>query len=214
MFAFLEDLMVSDIVSVLKDLVLTFSGGIGAYVAWQGLSTWNRQQKGGVEYDLARRLLRSAYELREAIKGVRHPFMWSEEMPLPDAEKGASMSPEAKRYASLASAYQARWDKISVVRTNLQTDLLEGEVLWGREIYDHYKPLFELQSELYRDVHSYLGLNNPNELPAMKEALAKSRQSRRQVLYDLSDDKSDDFTKDVNTAIAGIEDYLKLHLRK
>ena len=204
----------ADILSVVKDVVLSCSGVIGAYVALKGLSTWNRQLKGGVEYDLARRLLRSAYQLREAIKGVRHPFMWSEEIPPPDAQKAASMSADAKRYSGLASAYQARWDKVAAVRTNLQTDMVEAEVLWGREIYDRCNSMFELQNELYRDVHSYLGLCNPNELPAMKEALAKARQARRRVLYDLSSDELDDFSKDVNLAIEKIEDYLKPHLRK
>lgn len=206
--------MFSDVSSIVKDVVLTCSGVIGAYVALKGLSTWNRQLKGSIEYDLARRLLRSAYQLREAIKGVRHPFMWSEEMPLPDAEKAASMSADVIRYSGLASAYQVRWDKVAAVRTNLQTDMVEAEVLWGRVIYDRYTPMFELQNELYRDVHSYLGLCNPNELPAMKEALTKARQARRQVLYDLSSDELDDFSKEVNLAIWKIEEYLKPHLRK
>lgn len=206
--------MCSDILSAVKDVVLTCSGAVGAYVAWKGLNTWNRQLKGAVEYDLARRLVRYSYELREALKGVRHPFMWAEEIPPPDPSQAATISADAKRYFGLASAYQARWDKVSAVRTSLQTDLLEAEVLWGREIHSCYRPLFELQAELYRDVHSYLGLCNPSELPAMKEAFTKSRQSKRQVLYDLSSDEPDDFSKDVNTAVSAVEDYLKLHLRK
>jgi hypothetical protein len=105
--------------SITKDTVLTIAAMVGAYVALRGLSTWNRQLKGGVEYDLTRRILKCTYRLREAIKSVRNSVMWVSEMPTPPETEASKMSMEQLRQYGLENAYQKRWDKVSEVRTDL-----------------------------------------------------------------------------------------------
>lgn len=197
-----------------KDVVLTGAAVVGAYVAVRGLNTWNRQLKGGVEYDLTRRLLRTTYRLREAIKGVRNPVMWAAEMPSPPEEERRSMSREAIHHYGQGRAYQLRWDKVTEIRNELQTELLEGEVLWGNELHKKYELLFKLQHELFVTIHTYLRATDPGRSEQSREATQQVLEKRRDVMYDLSGESPDEFTQDLAAAIAGIESFLKPHLRK
>ena len=103
---------VIEAIAITKDVVLTIAAAAGMYVAIRGLSTWNRQLKGGVEYELTRRLLRCTYRLREAIKSVRNPVMWSNEQPSPPDDEAKTMTQDQQRYYGLSKAYQNRWDKV------------------------------------------------------------------------------------------------------
>ena len=205
---------IAELVAVTKDAALTVGAIVGTYVALRGLSTWNRQLKGGVEYDLTRRLLRCTYKLREAIKIVRNPIMFGNEMPTPTEEEGQRMSAEERRYYGTSQAYQRRWDKVSEVRNELQTELLEAEVLWGKVIYEQFDPLFKLQNELFADVHSYLIVCNPSEHEQSREAMSEIRRKRREALYSSLGEQPDPFSDDIEKAIVGIETFLKPHLRK
>ncbi|HWU83980.1 MAG TPA: hypothetical protein VN028_01455, partial [Rhodocyclaceae bacterium] len=152
----------SEQIAVIKDVVLTVGALVGIYVAIHGLKTWSRQLKGGVEYNLARQLLRNTYRLRESFKVVRNPAISADEQAEPTEEKREQMSLEQQRYFGLSRAYQSRWDKVVEVRADLQVDLLEAEVLWGKGISESFKPLFYLESELFRCVRLYLGACNPS----------------------------------------------------
>ncbi len=46
-----------EIISVLKDILLSACAVTGAFVAVKGLNTWRRQLRGQSEYDLSRRIL-------------------------------------------------------------------------------------------------------------------------------------------------------------
>lgn len=65
----MNSLCTSQLVALAKDIVLMLAAVVGAYVALRGLSTWNRQLKGGAEYELTRRLLKCTYRLRDATQG-------------------------------------------------------------------------------------------------------------------------------------------------
>ena len=204
----------SDYVTVAKDIVLIIAAVIGSYVALRGLNTWNRQLKGGVEYELTRRLLKLTYRLREAIKGVRNPIMWGGETPTPDTEEAKDMSPDRRRFYDISNAYQKRWDKVTEVQADLQTELLEAEALWGQDIHSCFEPLLRLQQELFVAVHFYITACNPSESEDVRDAMSKAMRKKRDILYDMSGEKDDEFTNDVNQAIKSIEALLKPHLRK
>jgi hypothetical protein len=179
-----------------------------------GLSTWNRQLKGGVEYELTRRLLKQTYRLREAIKGVRNPVMWAAEMPAPPADEAADMTKDQIRFYGMSSAYQRRWDKVTEVRTDLQTELLEAEAVWGREVHKQFDPIFKLQHELWVAVHSYVTACNPDASEGMRDVMNKAMRKNRDILYEISGETEDEFSSDITKAIGSIESFLKPHLRK
>jgi hypothetical protein len=58
--------------AALRELVLIAASSIAAVVALLGLRTWKKQLKGRTDYELARRLLKSAYAVRDALQIVRH----------------------------------------------------------------------------------------------------------------------------------------------
>jgi len=205
---------IEQLISVGKDVLLTMVGIVGACVAVRGLNTWNRQLKGSVEYDLARRILKGTYRLRDAIKSVRHPAMSGVEMPAPAEEEAKHMTGEEIYYYGRSRAYQARRQKVSDVRTDLRAELLEAEVLWGAELGKRFEALFNLERELLVAVLSYLSLCDPKESEAMKAAIQKRRLNARDIMYDSLEDGGDEFTKDVAQAVASIEDHLKPHLRR
>lgn len=136
-------------VAIGKDVALGAAAAVGASVALRGLDTWRRQLRGSVEYELARRLLRCTYRWREAIKSVRRPMVWAYEMPAPPKEDRETMSEEEVHHYGYAMAYQNRWEKVVEARDELQTELLEAEALWGKEINTRYNACFALERELY-----------------------------------------------------------------
>ena len=205
---------VEQIISVAKDITLAVAGIVGAIVAIRGLNTWNRQLKGGAEYELARRVLRATYRLRDSFKILRDPFLSSYEQTMPDKEEAEKMTSEELSFHGTSKAYQTRWNKVIEAHADLQAELLEGEVLWGRGILDHFGPLHKLERELLTAVRDHLVLLNPKAEGARKVAIQKRHMNTRDILYDNLDEDGDDFTKDVIQAIQKIENFLKPHLRR
>ena len=202
------------IISVGKDVLVAVAAVVGAVVAVRGLSTWNRQLRGSAEYDLAKRVLKVTYRLRDAIQGVRHPVMWAAEMPAPPEAEAVKMSREERTHYGSSLAYQARWQKVVEARTDLQAELLEGEVLWGAELGRRFDALNKLQHELLVAVRSALTLMDPKAPEARKNVTQKRQEKVRDIMFDESGDEGDEFTKDLGLAMAPIEEYLKPHLRK
>src|SRR5690348_10031730 len=106
------------------NVVATFCG-IG--IALVGLFTWRRQLHGTVEYDLARRLLRRVYTVRDRIAEVRHPFISRgefatafKEAGVTPNDQGAGLDPQSTRLV-----YNRRWSAVTSAASDLDVELLE-----------------------------------------------------------------------------------------
>ena len=199
----------AEIVTLLKDLVLSGAAITGAAVAVKGLGTWQRQLKGQSEYELSRRILVSVFKYRDAINGVRHPAMWAYEMPSPPEEEAARMSREQIRFYGTSKAYQARWDKVQTERTSLYADLLEAEAIWGAELKELFKEVFNLEHKLFTRIRHSVELINPDTDEASKDAIRNIDKKARDIMYDNLRDEPDEYKKDLIAAIEKIEKYLK-----
>lgn len=199
----------TEIVTLLKDLVLSGAAITGAVVAVKGLGTWQRQLKGQSEYELSRRILVSVFKYRDAINGVRHPAMWAYEMPSPPEEEAKTMSREQIRFYGTSKAYQARWDKVQAERTTLYADLLEAEAIWGTELQQLFKGVFDLEHELFTRIRHYVELINPDTDEASKEAIRNIDKKARDIMYDNLSEEPDEYKQDLIRAIEEIEKYLK-----
>ena len=199
----------TEIVTLLKDLVLSGAAITGAVVAVKGLGTWQRQLKGQSEYELSRRILVSEFKYRDAINGVRHPAMWAYEMPSPPEEEAKTMSREQIRFYGTSKAYQARWDKVQAERTTLYADLLEAEAIWGTELRELFKGVFDLEHELFTRIRHYVELINPDTYEATKEAIRNICNEARDIMYDNLSEEPDEYKQDLISAIEEIEKYLK-----
>ena len=198
-----------EIITTIKDLILSGAAITGAIVAVKGLGTWQRQLKGQSEYELSRRILVSLFKYRDAINGVRHPAMWAYEMPNPPEEEAKSMNDSQIRSYGTSKAYQARWDKVQAERTILYADMLEAEAIWGSELNSLFKMVFDLQHELFTKIRHYLELINPDTREASKEAINKIDEKSRDIMYEIFGDEPDEFKQDLLNAIESIELYLK-----
>lgn len=195
-----------------KDIVTSCTAIVAVYIAGRGLHTWNRQLRGTAQYELARRVLRATYRLRDALDGVRNPVIWGAEMPDPPKESAAEMSRREQRHWGIRQAYAARWDLVSKHRSELQAELLEAEVLWGHGLPHLVKPLHALQTELFTAVETHLLATDPAQ-GASRSIYVDLISKRRQVLYDRSDDDGPDhYRSELLEAVAAIERYCSRHL--
>lgn len=198
-----------ELVTMLKDLILSGAAIAGAVIAIKGLNTWKRQLKGQSEYELSRRLLVTLFKYRDAIAGVRHPAMWGYEMPNPPEDESNNMSREHISFYGTSKAYKTRWDKVQAERTGLYADLLESEAIWGGELKKLFKTLFNLEHELFIRVRHYIELINPDTEELSKEAIRNIDSKRRDVMYDDLSEEGDDYRKDFQYGVEAIEKYLK-----
>lgn len=196
----------------MKDVVTIVATCAGIYFAASGLSTWKRQMKGQTEYELARRLLRCTYVLRDAIYNVRRPEILAYERVMPD---DYSLLTDAQiKYSVMNTAYHNRWEKVTTARAELQSELLESEAVWGRQVGASFELLFQLQQELVSDINAYLVAFDPDESEQSKSAVYKLRLGRRTVNFNLPRDTPDPYQTDVIQAVEIIESLLKPHLAK
>jgi len=174
-----------------------------AVIAVRGLETWKRQLVGNARYDVARRMLRTTYELREAIEKVRNPFMSSGE--LDTAWKVTGLS-EAERSSNKvqAQAYQTRWESVSKVRTEFLTVLIEAEVLWGRTIRSQADGLLDSAGELFVALIEYLN-------PGRYSSDERFRRMHETVFG--NPDRKDEFSTKITEAIEKIETEMRPHLK-
>ncbi len=198
--------------TLFKNLILSGAAITGAVVAVKGLSTWNRQLKGQHEYELSRRILVSLFKFRDVIFAVRRPPIWQHEMESPPDEE--KRSEEYIRHYGLSKAYQARWKKVLSEKTVLYTDLLEAEAIWGSELRNPFKKIFDLERELYSCVLRYLELLHPDTTKELKEELQKIHHDKRNILYDNLSEEPDEYVKEFIAAVEEVELYLKPKLKQ
>lgn len=199
-------------VTLLKDIVTALAAIIAAVVAIAGLKTWRRQLKGNTQYDLARRLLKSAYKLRDAIALVRNPFQSATEISHALKEAGSDVQFGDERYDLLSAqaVYQRRWKAVQAALTDLQIDSLEGEALWGEECRIKVTLLYRLVADLHSNLQMYLrNMERPprnisgDSMDAIDSVVYETSGSSRQNLYSAG----------LDAAIHSIEDYLRPHLK-
>jgi hypothetical protein len=183
-----------------------------AVVATMGLHTWKRQLFGNSNYELSRRLLRSAYRLREAIQFVRNPLMLAGEMAT--ARKAAGLGttpPPGTDDPSVELAYQSRWQKVVDARVEFDAELLEAEALWGPEIRQRADDLFRCIGRLNFSLSQWL---DARQRRARGEPLLQHDGGERimDVMYD-SGGGSNKYSDELRAAFERIEATIRPRLK-
>jgi len=192
-----------------KDILTAFSAVVVAIVSILGLKAWKKQLKGKTEYELARRLLRAVYKIREAISYVRNPFVSSAEISqaLQEANVQIATSDSDFHKTSQGAVYQMRWKKIGESVADLDIETLEAETIWGSEVKEKLNPLRKNIKSLQVNILRYLRTLDGKSGIVIDDHMEK-------IIYVMSDDPAkDSFTQDVLESIKIIEEYLKVHLR-
>ena len=173
-------------------------------VAWKGLATWKAQAKGIKAYEIAYNLHYAILKLRNAISCVRYPATYPSES-YKAIQYASNRYPDKQREEieknSQAYVYELRWEKIVSATTEIESHLLGAEVLWGSEILDMMKPVNRKVTELNIALHENF---QPRDLRT------KDPMEIFNMIYERGDDA---FSKDVNTAIQDVLNYIKNKLR-
>lgn len=199
------------IYEIFKDSVVSVAAIAAAMVAHNGLQTWKNQLKGTIEYELTRRLLRCVYRYRDAFSVVRNPIMWGGEYS--ESPDNKATDRQVQEHLGVAGAYEKRWKKVLDARSELETEMLEAEVIWDASVRDRFRALVSLQGELFATLHIFLTARDPRRSEEDRRIYSDLLRKRRDIMYETGVE-DDEFAKDVQVAVADLESWLKPHLRK
>jgi hypothetical protein len=199
-----------EIMAFIKDLATAIAAGVASIVAIIGLTTWKRRLKGTTEYDLARRVLEATFSLRDAIRYVRNPIIFSNEeyeslkMVYPDVSE-EQLDDE---YLRKSAVLNRRWEKVLDANYDFDIVSIEAEVLWENEIKDRLNAIHGRVASLYSAIKLYLTYL-PSERPKDKVVA----ENFRKIAFGHRDEE-DKFNNELEMRIINVEEYLRQYLRK
>ena len=200
-------------VSMLSDIATGAAALTAAVVAVVGLQTWKKQLTGKSEYDVARRLLRSVYQVRQAIRFVRNPFISAGETSQALRESDVEIEPKDWEFheVSQQAVYASRWQRVQDALSALDVEAFEAEVLWGSDVTETLGPLRRCISQL--GVHIQLHLTGQMR-PHRGRVDPETAQRIRQVIHETSDKSGQEgFTAELAQAVENVEKYIRPRLK-
>ena len=200
------------ILAIVKDLVVTLAAAVGLIVALLSLRTWKRQLTGKTEWDLARRYLRAAYTVRDAVGTVRIPFMSGGEQSAAIAEVNKRRESDSSQMDidPVEAAYERRWAPLHRAWSDLQVERAEAEALWGAEAAEAIKPLAKSMGEL----QSYLEMHMRHRAGKMKGAKQDLLDKIDRVMFGIPNEGGrDEFGDDLSRAIGTAEAFIRPKLK-
>jgi len=190
-------------VSIIKDVLLALSALVVAVVAVWGATAWRRQLKGGVEYDVARRLLRSAYKVRDGAAYLRSRWLDRSEFP----NDGPSLTERLQRPESEQKGrvfvFSNRWNLLMEAMREFQVDGLEAEVLWEAKA-----------REIVNKLNEVVMIDLRYALDELLSAEAGARGEVAAARFYANRDQTDKISEKVRLALSSIEEHARPFLRK
>lgn len=192
------------IISATKDVLVAAAAVTAAVVGILGLRSWRRELHGRAAYDQARRLMRAVYKVRNAVQFVRRGLIGGDEWPAdaPGTLQGAVDPGFHQRLRE--HVYSTRWGKVSEAVSELEAEALEAEVLWGQDAVQMLQPIRAVLVDLQVALEHFLLTANEQS----EDGLA----ARRAFLFVAG--REDDLTRRLNEAVAGIEQGMRVYLRR
>ncbi len=210
--------MIADVIKAIgnsKDALQAIFAVVGIVVAILGLRTWKQQLAGKAEYELATRLLRTIYTVRDRVRSLRSPFISAGEMYAAGKEK-VDDEKELNRLLNqndkLAEfAYQVRWERVQEAVSDLVVEELEAEVLWENKVKSKFKPFYDCLSDLQFSLEDYLSMRRGDYDPVSDEDML---ERKRVVLrgWGTRADQKDEFGNRFSTAIQELTQEIRPYL--
>jgi hypothetical protein len=199
--------------SCIKDLVTIVSLLIAGYVAFKGLHTWRSQLKGTVEYELAKRLLKATYQLRNELQNTRNPLIMAgeTEAALKEAKLDIKSTEKDFQATSMAAVYKIRWKYVVDAYKAFELEVLEAEVIWGPEA----KRITSIISKNILELSSALNLYLSDIQSEGKYLDYHGKENIMKIVFSMALTPGEDiYLNDLFIAIKSIEDFVKPHLKK
>jgi hypothetical protein len=202
---------------IAKDFVTILCVIITAIIASKGLNTWRRQYKATLEYDLAKRTLNDALNLKLAIQNFRSPVCMSGE--LVEAKKEALLRfnqdiPDDSD-SNMIAVSSSRYNRIVELNKILFLDSIEVEVLWGKGKRELVMSLSPIIGELFSSFNLFK--LNLDHIHKNKKALFSSEtiNNIESIIFDQSyPENNDAFAKKIESSFIIIENTLRNYLKK
>ena len=194
--------------------LLVAGGAIwGASVAHRGLGVWRDQLRGSAEYKAARRFLRTALRLREALRAGRSPLITPGESSRAASELKLERQPGEDIFAFQSrcsdAAYELRWGRVVEAWQAFQAEAIEVEVLWGKESRSRMDTLNRCVNRYYSAAVTHLdSRSKPGAIPS--DLVLKAHRD----LYDTGTLGSpDEFAVEIDRGVEAVEELIRPHLR-
>ena len=194
-------------VTLIKDILTVLATAIAGVVAVKGFQTWKNELHWKTEYELAQRLAKATYKVRDAIAGFRDPLpIGTEVQKVINAGLEDKKIYNSKLYArAVEEVYLKRWQAVQEDLRELDAVSLEVEAIWGEIALERLKPLKECTNLLFK----YMQMHIQN----LKKQEYSAQETTNGVLYDSTDSPSNGFSKKITEAVRKIEDFLKPYLK-
>ena len=213
--------MWNDVVTALgqsKDAVQAVFAAIGSIVAILGLRAWRQQLAGKTEYEMASRLLRAVYKVRDQVNSLRSPFISVGEMSSAAKAKYAdedelSQALHIKKNHLAELAYEVRWEKVQEAISDLDVQELEAEVLWGDLLKPILKELYNCLRDLRSTLVDYLSIKRGEYGEISSEDRLKIEKVVCQgwgMRLDGKDEFGDRFGKAITSLSVAVRPYLDI----
>ncbi len=174
------------------------------------------QLKGETKFTLAKEVLNATLLFRSAIMQMRCPVQKVKEL-----EEGtkSSLDDDSKReYTKLEHHVRSAYDPIEKARAKLEQKIVEGQVIWGFDFRDYFRPLFKVHGKLDASINAYLDEINPRYWRmGVEPSRVQFKVGGRTVFADqivYSGNKDDDpFMEELDKTVIKILNRLKRYLR-
>jgi hypothetical protein len=196
-----------DVASVLSGLSAVVAL-VGVFVAWRGLKSWRRQLTGRTEYELARRLCRAVYQVRDEIRAVRNPVVFPGEAMLARQEAGIEGGTPLIVGEDIVAVYDSRWRQLVMATSNLEVESLEAEVLWGKDVIARLKPLKDCVAKLRTNLNRYIDAILDSHTSRLKSEIEEIKE-----IIHWHEPAEDRFTGEITDAIRNFEEFIRTYLK-
>lgn len=200
-----------EIVAATKDVFLAIAGAVTAVVAVVGLKTWSRQLRGTADFEVARKLAKATYKLRDEIQICRSPLIRSSEFPDGQRSDGSTDRTETCVNA-YGHIFSARWEPVYAALQEFDTQTLEAEALWGTSVRTKTDELRRLLRELWAATEAYIDNERTGgeHFKSDREFGVKIRSE----MFASPQAQDNELSKKFQAAVEAIEVELKPHLKR
>jgi hypothetical protein len=124
-------------VSIVRDLAVSGTALATVFIAYKGLSAWQMELRGRVDFEMARDILGSLNKVKNLVATVRSPAVFTNEVPpsiVHEGESEKTIESGERHRREMQYVYQNRMKPLQEEYGRLITLCEEAEVLWGSEI--------------------------------------------------------------------------------
>lgn len=198
-----------------RDVVVSVATIGATVVGYMGLVKWRNEESGKADFDLARRVGKSVYRMRDVLKDARRPATFGYEYP--DTISRDDKSQHGKVWAHI---FNARFEPVRDCAIDIQSLRNEAEALWGPEIVRKLDRLLAQVQRLHVAMGTYVrneeaqGAHFENNQRFSEMINAEVRDGGNAINADGTEGAPNAMTTEIQSAVEDLSAYLRTKLPK